>query len=119
MLVGLGSLEARVSDTPRTDFAISDLSRPFIEFARELERELASSEQIRHAEKKILLDEITAHTRTKLKLDVFLYERASERMRAAFTLHRDDEVQRAWEELEQIKNRHGGMPPQPEEKEQA
>ena len=63
-------------NTPRTDEKDNSLTGNFamcygimVEFARQLERELASSESIRQAEKKILIQEIESHTATKAELE--------------------------------------------------
>ena len=47
--------------------ALKQLAKTKYQLA-ELERQLAFSEDIRHAEKRILLDEIEAHTKTKYQL---------------------------------------------------
>lgn len=71
--------------TPRTDVVacfLSSLSANTSEqyvlaqFARTLERELASGDAIRHAEKKILIDEIAARTETKAALSAATAENA-------------------------------------------
>jgi hypothetical protein len=60
----------QTSDSGKWEHDIAQFTIDLQRLATDAQRQLGSSEQIRTAEKKILIDEIEAHTETKRRADI-------------------------------------------------